>query len=393
MVFVLLFRYLLGYVRFTVNGSFVERFINLCAKNHINIWHISKKNGVLSATMLIKDYKKLRSILAPTDLYTKISRRGGLPFVVERYKYRLGIVVGLALFIGIMMFFSSFIWNIKVVGNVRISESEILSVLSELGFKKGTLNKNLDITNIEQNLILKLPDLSWVSINISGSSADVEVLERRLPPDVTTDNPPCNIIAAKTGQIISMQVFDGQPVVKAGDAVEEGDLIVSGIIEDKKGNYQLKRASAVIIARTTIEKDFTVLLKEKVTEKTGKVVKRKYLNAFEEKFPLFIAKKLKGDYELIVYEKEIKIFGLILPVKILEYCYTEINTKEVNLTIETARERILEEIAKSEAENMKEINIINKELAENINETSLNVKVTYECEENIAILDEIELDR
>ena len=62
MIFVNWIRNVRGYVRFSVTGVFVERFLNLTALSGINIWdvkHIDKENKI-TACINASDYKKLR---------------------------------------------------------------------------------------------------------------------------------------------------------------------------------------------------------------------------------------------------------------------------------------------------------------------------------------------
>ena len=49
MILVRLLRWLFGYVTFRGTGDFPERFMNLCAREEINLWEVHCRNGVLYA--------------------------------------------------------------------------------------------------------------------------------------------------------------------------------------------------------------------------------------------------------------------------------------------------------------------------------------------------------
>ena len=52
-----LFSYILGYVRITVEGYYIERFINICTTKKILIWNLKREKGVkLYLNIGIKDY-------------------------------------------------------------------------------------------------------------------------------------------------------------------------------------------------------------------------------------------------------------------------------------------------------------------------------------------------
>ena len=50
---------------------------------------------------------------------------------------------------------------------------------------------------------------------------------------------PCNIKAAFSGQILRIEVYEGTAVAKVGEAVVEGQLLISGMVEDTNKNVTL----------------------------------------------------------------------------------------------------------------------------------------------------------
>jgi len=60
--------YILGYVRITVEGYYIERFINICINNKILIWNIKREKGgvKLFLNVGINDFKKLGHISKKT---------------------------------------------------------------------------------------------------------------------------------------------------------------------------------------------------------------------------------------------------------------------------------------------------------------------------------------
>ena len=131
---------------------------------------------------------------------------------------------------------------------------------------------------MERKTLLELKELSWIAVNITGSTVTVEVNERILPPDMYLDNDKaCNIVARYTGQIHSMDIYDGQSDLQVGDTVLEGDLIVSGIVEDGKGQTRFVHARADIKAYTDYEIKIEVPLQQVKRIPTGETSTKKYL--------------------------------------------------------------------------------------------------------------------
>lgn len=111
----------------------------------------------------------------------QIEERFGWPMWRRKYRKRVGLVVGILLFFGILAFLGNFVWTIEVVGNETVSSDEILDFLEEEGLKIGSYKSALNPRELERKTLLELKELSWIAVNITGSTVTVEVNERILP--------------------------------------------------------------------------------------------------------------------------------------------------------------------------------------------------------------------
>ena len=60
----ILLNYILGYVRITVEGYYIERFINICRNNKIIIWNLKRDKSVqLNLNIGIIDFKEIKKII------------------------------------------------------------------------------------------------------------------------------------------------------------------------------------------------------------------------------------------------------------------------------------------------------------------------------------------
>ena len=60
------------------------------------------------------------------------------------------------------------------------------------------------------------PNIAWISVNVKGSVAYVEVREYK-PGGAEESKEPANVIAATGGKITQVSVFRGRAAVKIGD--------------------------------------------------------------------------------------------------------------------------------------------------------------------------------
>lgn len=152
-------RFLRGSVDFTASGKFPERFMNITAKNGVNLWNPVPKKNAISASMYLSDYKKIRILARKSRVKTRITAKHGLPFIINRYKKRTGLFAGAVCGIILCIFLSNFIWSVKISGTEEISNTYLKSLLGDNGISVGVWKNNLDTDQIERNIQLKCDDI------------------------------------------------------------------------------------------------------------------------------------------------------------------------------------------------------------------------------------------
>ena len=300
MFFLYILRFIKGHIILTINGSNTERLINLLTKNNIPFLDLHiEPDGTKLITMTPHSFKQLYKL---THQYSKpvhsqrrrksrylpnnrrpmsciklhIIKKSGLPFYIRKYKKRLGIPVGIAVFFLILTFLSSMLWSINISGNTAVSSQDIWTNLNNSGIKPCSFKRSIDVNICSEALQIALPDLSWVAINIKGSTAEVKVREKIYGIGFVDESTPANIISSCDGQIVEMNVFKGKAVVKSGQAVRKGQLLVSGTVEMRDLSTHFVHASAEIkaICRTTIVKNQPFKNTIKVLTGNTKEIKR-----------------------------------------------------------------------------------------------------------------------
>lgn len=222
MFFKILFYYILGYVNISVEGYFIERFINICISKNILLWNLKrKKSSFLYASIGKRDFKKLKQIAKITKCRVKIERKSGVPFLLHRYKKRKLFFAFLLIIILFIFIISNFIWNIDVIGNVNIPKEEIIKNLEENNLRIGMLKKDVKTKDIINNIRLQRNDIAWLGIHLKGTNAVIEIVEADKKPDIVDENEYCSIISNKEGVITKINVQNGTALVKEGDIVKK----------------------------------------------------------------------------------------------------------------------------------------------------------------------------
>ena len=389
----ILFNYLLGYLNITIEGFFVERFINILASKKIFLWNVKKKNSsLLCANISIKDFKEIKDIARKTKCKVKINRKKGLPFVFNKYKKRKIFIILLLPIIIMIMISSMYVWNIDIVSSGDINEKELLEQLNEKGLAVGKIKRNIDTKNIITNIRLERSDISWMEINLKGTNAIVNIVKAEEKPNIIDDNEYCDIVSDKKGIITKITAQRGTIAVKVGDIVEEGTKLISGIMEGKYTDPRYVHAKGEVEAKVWYTKRRKSKFTREVSKQTG-AEKEKYSIIFNN-FRINLYKRLPNfeKYDTISENKKIKIFSdFYLPISIQKDTYKEIKKKNITYGKQELQNILINEIEKEfEQENFNDKNITNKTV--NVyqkDKDTIEVELTYEVLETIGTEEKI----
>lgn len=250
-------KFIKGYLIIRVTGYSPERFLNLCGRHGIVLWELRNRKTEYEMCISISGFRKLRPLVRKTKTKVVILERHGLPFILHRYRRRKLFAMGALAAAGLLYGMSLFIWNIHVEGNELLSEQTILSYLEQEQVVHGMAKRQVHGEQIEEKLRKQFPEIIWVSAEIKGTRLIVHIKENE---DVNVDEPkaqgPVDLVAEKSGTIVSMIVRSGTPVVKEGMEVEEGQLLVASLVEipDDNGEisntYYVHADADIVLQRT-----------------------------------------------------------------------------------------------------------------------------------------------
>lgn len=241
-------------------------------------------------------------------------RECGVPAAIKRYRKRFGLFIGIALSLLLSWQSGKIIWSFSVSGNKSVSEKEILTALDELGCSLGSRIDKINFDLLHNDLALKLDGIAWISVNMKGSLARVEVREVKSPD--AEELPMCsNIVAAEDGQIELIECFDGVRCAEIGEVVRKGQLLISGVYEDKNGAVTYTRAAGKALARVSrcIRVEIPSVSEKKVY--SGERITDYTVNILGKSINISNWGSINSSmYDKIVSEEKLHIFSYELPI-------------------------------------------------------------------------------
>jgi len=384
----LIIDFIYGYYKIKAEKSQSLKIINLMKGFNIDYKNL-KYNADDDVTFKISliEYKKLLIILDKNDCMVYIVYEKGLPYYIKRYRKRIGIPVGLIVFFVILWISTLFIWDIDVVGNNIAKENDIIERLGELGCGIGSYIPSVDFEKLCNSYILHYDDASWITVNLTGTVAHVEIRERIISePD--TDNQPANLIAKCDGYIESYQVVKGQSVIKVATVVKKGDLLISGTVDMKDGTIKLVRAEGRVNAVTN--KTYKVCIPFDYTRKTYTGVSdiKKNIKIFGKKINFYINNETFIEkYDKIVDTNRIILFGVIkLPVTVQTETYNEYSYTSWELTENEAKILAEKEMTALLFKELKDVDLLEQNITSGIIDGEYVITSAIRCSEDITEL-------
>ena len=187
---------------------------------------------------------------------------------------------------------------------------------------------------------MKTKNISWMSINIIGTVAEVQIREYRDGSGGEDVTAPANLVARKSGVVEEVRLLRGNLVVAEGRYVEKGQLLVSGLYDSLQEGIRYTRASGQVFAKTMEE--FYVEIPYEYEKKcyTGVEYYDKYLNFFDYSINILKNSGKEGVFydKIDIVENYMLWDGNETPFGTTTVKYLEYETVEVTRTQEEAEE-------------------------------------------------------
>ncbi len=309
----------------------------------------TKEHRLPDGTISIRVRGAVWKYLKKYDTCT-ISEPHGLPVVLAFLRFRPALVLGILAAAGWLFYSTRIIWDVRIDGAEKTSPEAITELLAELGCGVGDYIPSIDFNDLHARYAAEQHDLAWLSVYMNGTVAEVQVRElwpddRKIPAEATY----ANILADADGIVEEVNVREGQACVRAGDIVRKGQVLISGVIEQKDGTFRYEYASGEVICRTAQPIHTEIRTKRDVKVYTGRETVKKSIKFFKKTINLFVnSGTLYTNYDKIYTIEQLCPLGLCeLPVWQETTTYREYETVTQDIPPADAADEAMAELAET----------------------------------------------
>lgn len=327
--------FLFGYVTFSIPKESISVFAARLMRYGLSA-KISS-DGIFNVAYSKK--RQFSELLA--DIEYTVSEPKGLFGEIYKLKNRYGIIAAVVLSLFLLFFSRTLVWDVRIDGISEEDKEELVSVLADSGLSVGSYWKGVRKAEVEARALLSSDDVAWLNINRRGTVAYVTAVPKTV---VNTDDKTgvyCNIVAERDCVIEKITVKRGVALVKVGETVKAGDVLISGVIPTELGGGVCYAEGSVFGRFSEAVAQFSP---SSVTEKvySRQAVAGVSVRIFKKDINIFKSYgNLSGSCDIIEKKKQLTLFGVALPISVFtaeraEYSERELSVDEGALVKETA---------------------------------------------------------
>ena len=309
-----------------------------------------------------------------------------LIYLMQKYKARSGLLIGLIIWGLAIKFLTGFIWNIKIELPPLINEYEIRQEFREHGFREGAKINSFDPEIVEAEVSLNDNRISWITINIIGTDAEVKI-SPSLTPDTAKKTKASNIISTADGTITRMEVKKGYSTLKIGEGIHKGQLLVSGVKTYTDGSTKLFDSEAKIYAKTLRTVTLKIPKSYQALQPQNEYINKLDVDIMNIKLPLTLNGNPQGDYIKFTQKQQLDILSKGVPIYFLSETWLKYKKQPVHLN-ESQAEKILKNKLKFYELFMlysaDSATVLNKKFSLSNDKNNYTLTAEYTLEENVA---------
>lgn len=373
----------------TAMGGRLYPFINAIRRSDVVCTHQHCRGEVFYCRIHGRYLEKVQELAKKQGVTLTCTPRPSLSCRLRRYRWRLGIPLGVLLCAGILFYFSNTAAVIEIRGNSVVSESVIRSVLAQSGISEGVWIAGIDFPHSERALQLAVPEISWVGIRSNGNHLIVEISEASPQIPMLAERTPCNVVSSYDAQITDVRVYRGHLVRLIGDGVAEGELLVSGVFEDDKGHVNYHHAIAEITGIYQKEAELSEYHNVSRTSPTGSTHVRRFFRLLSLKIPLGSGNHGFSEYREQVTDTPLCFLGQVLPFGVVQQTFTETETTVSTRNPEETQLALNGAIVRYEKNFLEDVKILQRDIAYSADENGMSAHLVYTVEGEIGRVSDI----
>ena len=174
------------------------------------------------------EYSVVRKFAEKRGESVSIQGRTGLFWVLFGAAKRPVLLIGCVVLLLLLLTLPTRILFVRVEGNAAVPTREILAAAEGCGIRFGANRRQIRSEQVKNELLQTIPQLKWAGVNTSGCIATISVREGNTEATAGAEDSVSSLVARQEGVILSCTVTAGSGQCAPGQAVRQGQVLISG---------------------------------------------------------------------------------------------------------------------------------------------------------------------
>ena len=330
--------YLSGIGRYTVTGADPESCLNRLSAEGLFLWDIVRSDPLTyTFSAYLKAECRILSVCECCYCHGECTHKKGMGTDLKRLLSRPMLILSLTAAMLLTFLLEGLIWKIHIDAEDPEIALKISHTLRDLGVDIWTRTKDLEPRELRYNLLNTIPELSWVAVNPKGGKLTVLATVKESTENQSHTSPG-NLIACREGIITESVVLEGMPLVKIGQSVRSGQILVSGV-EDYGLYLKAVRAEGELYGQTWYSGTLVTPSTQQVKQYTGRIFKEINLIVGRKFINLQGSSSILGvTCDKMIDTEQFSLLGCPFPLYLQRVTYREYTTKTEPIPREQATE-------------------------------------------------------
>ena len=189
---------------------------------------ISVDELTLHLTLDRRDYERVAALAEKRGEKISCLHRRGLHWSLAALKRRPVLLSGILFLLILELVLPTRVLFVRVEGNETIPARQILAEAENCEIRFWASRRDVRSEKVKNALLSAIPRLQWAGVNTTGCVATISVREASETETEAASKDVSSIVADRDGVILSCTVTSGSGQCSPGQAVQEGQVLISG---------------------------------------------------------------------------------------------------------------------------------------------------------------------
>ena len=239
--------------RFTVEGLNLERFMQAAAQAGAQLTNVRRESGrLLTAVTEERAMPTLATLADEGGWLLTPGERIGAGRAADALRRRCFAVTGMIMIVFLCFVASGMCWQIEFI-DAAAYEADLRAALADMGIRAPRPRSGIDLVALQDALEWRYPEVAWFECGWRGVTLTVRAVQGNVKSAKAGESAPCNVVASQDGVVQQIVTRAGTPLVKTGDTVRAGQVLIEGVERTSSGEMKPVAARGSVYARVWVE--------------------------------------------------------------------------------------------------------------------------------------------